>query len=315
MPAKALTRSAVSPAGPVTKVCIPAGADAWTSSRSSLTTSFTSPEEAMGTTNWTALASSDGMGPIDRAADLQGLQLALERRGLAELGRSEGGVALDHDDGGDLLGVPELGLPVLGLGGFRPGGQEGCLVVGRDLTQPAEGGAADAGDGQPGDDEHSGNQPAQPERDAGRRVAKSCFMVSFRGCGSDWRRRIDSIVDYLHDGDKLDAKPGECRRTLGDRRREARCSRRCSKLRKAPSTTPTAAVSAAAHQDQSQRPKEVHRDSLTDLGARPANPARPAPVRRPWSGCCRNSPSKPTATWTPPAAAMTCTAPTSTPSP
>ena len=129
MPAKALTRSAVSPAGPVTKVCIPAGADARTSLRSSLTTVFTSAEEAMGTTNWTALASSEGMGPITVLPGLQGLQLALEGRGLAELGRSEGGVALNHDHGGDLLGVPELGLPVRGLGGLGPGGKEGCLVV------------------------------------------------------------------------------------------------------------------------------------------------------------------------------------------
>ena len=64
MPAKALTRSAVSPAGPVTKVCMPSGADACTSSRSSATISFTSPAESIGTTNCTALPSSDGMGPM-----------------------------------------------------------------------------------------------------------------------------------------------------------------------------------------------------------------------------------------------------------
>ena len=101
------------------------------------------------------------------AAGLQGLELALERGGLAELRAGESGIAFDHDDGRDLLGVAELGLPVLRLGGLGAGGQERGLVVGGDLAQPTERGAADPGDGQPGDHQDGGDQPAQPERDTG----------------------------------------------------------------------------------------------------------------------------------------------------
>ncbi len=64
IPANALVRSAARPAGPVTKVCMPSGAASATVSRSSFTASFTSPDESMGAMNWTALPSSDGMGPI-----------------------------------------------------------------------------------------------------------------------------------------------------------------------------------------------------------------------------------------------------------
>ena len=71
-----------------------------------------------------------GDGTDHRAPGLQGLQLALEGRGLAELGRGECGVTLNHDHCRDLLGVPELGLPVRGLGGLGSGGKERCLVIG-----------------------------------------------------------------------------------------------------------------------------------------------------------------------------------------
>ena len=112
------------------------------------------------------------------AAGLQGLEPGLERSGLAELGSREGGIVLDQHDGGDLLGVPEFCLPVLGRGGFRPGRQERGLVVGGDFAQPAEGGAADAGDRHPGEDQQGRDEPAQPERDSGT-VERRLGHVSF----------------------------------------------------------------------------------------------------------------------------------------
>ena len=101
----------------------------------------------MGTMNCTARWSSAGMGPITALPDRQRLQRALERRRLAQLGWREGGVAFNHDDGGNLARVPELFLPIPGLGGLRAGRQEGRLIVGRDFLQPAEGGPANAGNG------------------------------------------------------------------------------------------------------------------------------------------------------------------------
>ena len=88
-----------------------------------------------------------GDGADDRTGRRQRFQLTLEGRRLAQLGRRERGLAFNHDDGGNLARVPELFLPIPGLGGFRAGRQEGRLVVGRDLLQPAEGGPANARDG------------------------------------------------------------------------------------------------------------------------------------------------------------------------
>ena len=123
----------------------------------------------MGATNWTALPSSDGMGPITALPSLRSPQPGFQLRHFAQLGGSERLGVLDDDHPGDLVRVPELGLPVLGLRGLGAGGEEGGLVVGGDLLQPAERGAADACKPKPGQHQDDGDQPAEPERDAFRR--------------------------------------------------------------------------------------------------------------------------------------------------
>ena len=174
MPAKALTRSAVSPAGPVTKVCMPSGADACTSSRSSVTTSFTSPAESIGTTNCTALPSSDGMGPMTVLPAPTASSLPLR----AAASPSWAGVKAESLSMTMTAGISlvsrNLACQSWAAVASAPAGRKDAWSFEETSLQPAEGGSADPGDGQPGDDQQDGNQPAQPEGDAGTGVVGSC---------------------------------------------------------------------------------------------------------------------------------------------
>src|SRR5690606_5816222 len=88
---------------------------------------------------------------------------------LAQLVLVELRLAREEQDRGDALGVGELGLEVLDLRRLGGGGQVGGRVVGGNLLDLPEERAAEPGGRQPHEDQHGGQQDAQPGARPARR--------------------------------------------------------------------------------------------------------------------------------------------------